>query len=380
MEGICRRRSVTATEDALSLIAKMADGSVRDALSLLEQCMAAGDLKIDKSLVLEYTGCAGDDFYNELTKAVLDSRIGDALSSIDDILSDGKDSKQVIKDWLEHYRNIMICRYVKEPEKILRISKENADRLKAQAENIDSKQIENAIRLLSEFVNLARYSDRPRILLETAAVKLSSGELIYSDIEKKASVSKSKIDKMSAIEYNARKEPENNHKELQPQIEVTKEEIRLEVPKQDEETEAINRSLAQATTGTGEPASMWKAIAEEVGKTSRPVGMLATRNSQALSYKNNELIVVIRKSKIAFAESASDEINRVAKDMFGKATFVTLRAGEPEEQASSIANGKSQDGYEGNSEEFTYSTDSNAARNNKELEESTNTIQSFLKL
>lgn len=341
MNNICAKRGVNITEDALYLIAKMSDGSVRDALSLLEQCMAAGDPQIDRKLVLEYTACAGEDFYLELTKAVIENRIGDALSSIDDIMNEGKDAKQVIKDWLEHYRNLMICRYVKDADKILKLSKENVSRIEDQARAIEPSSIEGAIKTLSEFVNLGRYSDRPRILLETAAVKLMSND---SDNEptiiKKRTASAPKTDALKQNSVSEQKStPQKNsipvHEEKAIE-DVSSNELRFEVPKQDADTEEANRKLAMATTNAGDATDMWKRIAEEVGKISRPIGMLANRNSQAISYDNNELVVMIRKAKLPFVQDAADDISRVAKEFFGEMTYVSFKIGEPKE---AIVNG-----------------------------------------
>ena len=110
MERICAKRGIEVTRDALVTIASRADGSVRDALSILEQCIAAGDKKLDRNLVLEYTGAAGEDFFLALTGAVASGDIGKALIYIDEIAKRGKDAKQILKDWLMHYRNLMVCR------------------------------------------------------------------------------------------------------------------------------------------------------------------------------------------------------------------------------------------------------------------------------
>jgi DNA polymerase III gamma/tau subunit len=76
MDRICSKRGISVTKDALMTIALRADGSVRDALSILEQCIAAGDKTLDRSLVLEYTGAAGEDFFLALTDAVIGGDAG----------------------------------------------------------------------------------------------------------------------------------------------------------------------------------------------------------------------------------------------------------------------------------------------------------------
>ncbi|MBQ6315483.1 MAG: DNA polymerase III subunit gamma/tau, partial [Mogibacterium sp.] len=169
MARICEKRGVEATKDALITIASRADGSVRDALSILEQCMAAGDSHLDRNLVLEYTGAAGEDFYLALTEAVRAGDINKIFIYIDEIVKRGKDAKQILKDWLTHYRNLLVVKYVSKPERIIGSSSENSARLKKQADALELSQIERAIRLISEYINIGKYSERPRILLETVA-------------------------------------------------------------------------------------------------------------------------------------------------------------------------------------------------------------------
>ena len=125
MRRITERNGVNATEGALLEIAKMANGSVRDALSILDQCMAAGDRNIDTDLVLEYTGAAGAEFFLSLTDCVMDARIGDAMVVIAKAIEAGKDARQLLKDWMEHYRNLLICRYVEKADRLIGVSPEN---------------------------------------------------------------------------------------------------------------------------------------------------------------------------------------------------------------------------------------------------------------
>ena len=167
MKRICAKRGIGASDDALATIASRADGSVRDALSILEQCAAAGDKELSRASVLEYTGAAGEDFFLALTGAVIDGEAGKALVYIDEIIKRGKDARQILKDWLRHMRDLMIVKYVGKAERIVGLSGENIARLRAQADKTDAAFIERAIRLISEYINLGRYSERPRILLET---------------------------------------------------------------------------------------------------------------------------------------------------------------------------------------------------------------------
>ena len=84
---------------------------------------------------------------------------GKALIYIDEIIRRGKDPRQIMKDWLKHMRDLMIVKYVGKAERIVGSSGENISRLRAQADLTDVTFIEKSIRLISEYINLGRYSE-----------------------------------------------------------------------------------------------------------------------------------------------------------------------------------------------------------------------------
>lgn len=175
MRDICERIGIEATDGALTVIAANADGSVRDGLSILDQCISGGDRSIDTKDVLEFLGASGEETFTELTDMVRKGRTGDALGLIAEALSDGKDVRQFMRDWVNHYRNLLVTKFVKDPQAVLDMSVENIDRIRRQSEATELSDINRGILELSRAVNESRWSTQPRILLELAAVKLSSG-------------------------------------------------------------------------------------------------------------------------------------------------------------------------------------------------------------
>ncbi|MBQ7606196.1 MAG: DNA polymerase III subunit gamma/tau [Firmicutes bacterium] len=175
MGEICSRKGIDVDEDALRLIATNADGSVRDGLSILDQCLATGDKHITRAEVASYLGTTGEEAFIELTEIVRQGKVSDALLLVDKILDDGKDVRQFMKDWLGHYRNLMITKFLKSPEDVLGMSLENIERLRAQSDVLDMQEINNAIIELSHTLSDARWSTQPRILLELCTVKLATG-------------------------------------------------------------------------------------------------------------------------------------------------------------------------------------------------------------
>ena len=173
MKKICDARGVTITQDALRLLASNADGSVRDGLSLLDQCLSGGGNSLDRDTVLEYLGTVADDFFIKLTDLVASGDAASGIVMLDEILRDGKDVKLLVSDWLSHYRSLLVSKYVDSPENILNMSTENVAKLMEQSNGMDLADIERGILLLSKTVNDVRYSSQPRILMELAIVMIA---------------------------------------------------------------------------------------------------------------------------------------------------------------------------------------------------------------
>ena len=318
MERICAKRGITATRDALVTIASRADGSVRDSLSLLEQCIAAGDTQLDRGLVLEYTGAAGEDFFLALTGAVATGDTGKALIYIDEIIRRGKDAKQILKDWLTHYRNLMVVKYVSRPGRILGSSAENLARLKAQADKLDLVSIEKAIRLISEYINVGRYSDSPRILLETAAVRLAGG---LSTAPAEGAPAAAKTVQTAPLRSVARPEPERRP---------------AATPQSEQNTEPVTEITPMPREQAGSPDVMWNTVVDTISRSDRSFLSLVGRHSRGTDFDTGELIVTIRPGKMRLAEDKMGDITRAVKSLYGSDVFVTLRAGDPAEDRAAV--------------------------------------------
>ncbi len=186
MRKICAQRGVTITDDAVRLLASSADGSVRDGLSILDQVLAGGDKEIDREKVLEYVGTIGEDFFIDLTELVSLRKSAEALVLLNSVLQEGKDVKQLMKDWVSHYRSLLITKFVKDAEDMLNMSAENLKRVSEQSKQISLDEIDFAVTKLSKTINDARWSTNPRVLFELAIVSIAAGENYEEKIVRRA--------------------------------------------------------------------------------------------------------------------------------------------------------------------------------------------------
>ena len=175
MRKICEARDIGAESAALALIAVNADGSVRDSLSILEQCISTGQDFISRADVAELLGTAGEEALIALTDSVIRGDISEALIQLDQMIRSGSDVKQLMKEWLSHLRNLLMAKYVAQPAGLLNMSAENAERVRRQSGEIEGNLLNYAIEELSKTISESRWSSQPRVLLEVCIVRLGSG-------------------------------------------------------------------------------------------------------------------------------------------------------------------------------------------------------------
>lgn len=176
MKMICEAKGLEAEDAALALIAVNADGSVRDSLSILEQCISTGESRITRDDVAEMLGTAGEDVMIELTDCVMRSDISAALILLDSAINSGRDVKQFMKEWLAHFRNLLMAKYIKDPENALNMSLENADRVKVQSADVSTDLLNRGITELTKTISESRWSAQPRVMLEMCIVRLGVGQ------------------------------------------------------------------------------------------------------------------------------------------------------------------------------------------------------------
>lgn len=164
----------TAVEEkALRYIAKTADGSMRDALSLLDQCIAfhfGQELTYDK--VLDVLGAVDTGVFSRLLRFVLDKNIIAAIELLEEVVMQGRELTQFVVDFTWYLRNLLLVKTSEQIEDVIDVSTENLMRLKEEAEMADMNTIMRYIRIFSELSGQLKYAAQKRILIELAIIKL----------------------------------------------------------------------------------------------------------------------------------------------------------------------------------------------------------------
>ena len=173
MKELMAAEQVDVEEKALRYIAKAADGSMRDALSILDQCIAfyLGQ-KLTYDNVLEVLGAVDTDVFSRLLRKVLDRDVAGVLDIVDDLVMQGRELTQLAADLTWYLRNLLLVKTSDNIEDVLDVSTENMAQLKEEAQMIEPDMLYRYIRILSELANQLKFATQKRVLLEVALIKL----------------------------------------------------------------------------------------------------------------------------------------------------------------------------------------------------------------
>lgn len=182
MQELIQAENVQVEERALRYIAKAADGSMRDALSLLDQCIAfhlGKELTYDK--VLDVLGAVDTEVFSRLLRCILERNVLGCVQLLEEIVMQGRELTQFVTDFTWYLRNLMLVQASDNLEDVIDMSTDNLKRLKEEAILADMEQIVRYIRIFSELTGQIRYAAQKRILVEIALIKLCRPEMETND-------------------------------------------------------------------------------------------------------------------------------------------------------------------------------------------------------
>ncbi len=180
LRNIVDERGIYADNKSLGLIARVSEGSMRDALSILDQSMSMGDGNIDYNILIGMLGLMGKAKLFELTDVILKKDIEKVLTVLDTMTDSGKDPYFITKDLLEHFRNMLITKVIRNnPDELVEAAEEDLERYKDQALMIRDQEIIKVIRILQTAEEQSRRSSQGRIYLELALIKICNSEMDY---------------------------------------------------------------------------------------------------------------------------------------------------------------------------------------------------------
>lgn len=178
LRELMETENVEVEEKALRYVAKTADGSMRDALSLLDQCIAFHlGQKLTYDMVLDVLGAVDTVVFSRLLREILDRNVLGCIDLLEEIVMQGRELTQFVADFTWYLRNLLIVKTTDDAEEVLDVSTDNKQRLMEEAEMTDAESIIRFIRIFSELSGNIRYAAQKRILIEIALIKLCKPQM-----------------------------------------------------------------------------------------------------------------------------------------------------------------------------------------------------------
>lgn len=259
MGEILRADGYTYDDDALSLIAELGDGSMRDSLSVLDKCVGAIDTHLSFDTVTDVTGILDSSALYDLALAVAKGDSAGALSKIDEIIEKGKELGLFAERFIKYLRDILMVKITLKPEIFLNTSEENVKKIDALTEEFSKERLIRSIDLMSDAYAKTRASTFIRTTYEMAIVKMCEPD---TEESKLALLDRINVleEKLSRGEFTVSKKEddlpweEDVKKEEKKPKEVIKEQPKEEIKVKEEKMEP------KAPSGESSAASRWPEI------------------------------------------------------------------------------------------------------------------------
>ena len=173
MKKICVEENIEVEEKALNLIARNSQGALRDALSILDQCISFGDNKIEYKDVVELLGTVNVEQLFDLAQYIINQDTKESLKILNEFIVWGKDIRNLINDLIDHFRNLMICKVSTDLDEIISLPEETIEQLKSQADTINNNDLIRILNILSTTQDNIKTASNPRVVAEVTMMKIA---------------------------------------------------------------------------------------------------------------------------------------------------------------------------------------------------------------
>lgn len=286
IQHIAEEESFQITEEAAQMLARLADGGMRDALSLLDQCVSRTD-DITIETVTETAGLAGRDHMFDLSNAICSQDGGVALSIIDRLHNASKDMERLCSECLDFFRQIMICKQVKNPENLIVLPSSEMDKLKEESNRYSMEDVLHCLDVLQHALERLKAGASRRLEMEMAFMKLCTPSLDTGAeaMLKRIKALENAVRNGVAVQAAAPAETKKVSKEIEEMKEPVPISLNTEVPAQTEEV------VSSGETNFVE----WNEVLQTISEKSPPLyGVLANTTATI----NGEHVVILTNNEM----------------------------------------------------------------------------------
>lgn len=331
LEMIAQASSFNIDEEAIDTIARWSEGGMRDALSLMDECVGFCGEHISNSDVLAILGTADQRFIFEFADNMLENNVSALFEMINDIIEDGKNISVFLKDIIYHMRNLMLIKVCGVKNDLLDMSDATLKDYGLQAQRASIEKITRIVDILTGLDSQLKWSTQPRVLLELAMVKICrpDEEQSYEAI----------IERLKALEQgmvSIPKQPQVMQQNKEKKVAKPKEEAgerKKEVQKKEKTADKINSKKAVSTQNNGKSIEeSWPDIMNEIKKERMPIYTLLREAKVSQSGEGKVILKFAPDQGFYAAAIEMDDKRTFIQDMIykmtGKNVIVACQLGE----------------------------------------------------
>jgi DNA polymerase-3 subunit gamma/tau len=331
---VASESNLAAEPEALRIIAIHADGGMRDALSILDQCSALAEDGVKAEKVRHILGLVGHEWIWKLTEALAGKNGGAILSLLDTLLASGKDVKQILAEMTLHMRSIMIYKAAGMVAGI-ELYNDQEDVLKQHAENFSHEEIVEIIQKLHAAMNEIKWSPQPRIAIEVALLSLCHPEAIASDgqntsvsderivqLEAKVNRLTAALKKIAAMPGQTAGTPssiKSNISSQQPKNNM----VQASQQKMQGESQAAVEQATMPSTmaGNAEAQSIWKKLLETLKKQGKMPVYACVKAGEVRGINDTQFFIAFKSSFMMARTEREDYrllLEEILQDLSGR--------------------------------------------------------------
>ena len=303
LEIVCKESNIEITEGALKIISVLAEGAMRDALSILERCVQDGENKIDEDKIKDLVGIPKITFVHSIVDAIVEYDIDKALASMDEILNQGKDLNNFLWEIIKYVKDVLIY---KSSGKAELYSEDEVTNIKNLSDKVTKEKLVNLIYELSNLENDMKWSTQKTIMFQAGIIKLCSKEIgTGGDIEDRLEKIENYL-KSGKIAITNNSTVYNNV----PSGVTTNNVVRNNVPKM-QVTQTVSNSTVNAQPMTkkysNDLSKSWPKIVNDLKQNGKIVLYTNLMNTSAEQVGDSVVEIKFRKGMTAFGKAVLDK-------------------------------------------------------------------------
>ena len=170
---VCEQSGIEITKEAMNIIAVLAEGAMRDALSILERCIQDGENKIDEDKIKDLVGIPKITYVHNIIDSLFKYDVDNTLKNVDIVLNEGKDINNLLWEMIKYTKDILVY---KASQKLDLYSEEEIANIEEISKNVSKQDLINMVYELSELENDIKWSTQKTIIFQAGMIKLCNKE------------------------------------------------------------------------------------------------------------------------------------------------------------------------------------------------------------